>query len=189
MRFSVGGWAVRQGLVVCRMELRRVGSALHVTTVAARIAVTQLLPSSQFCVTSVCILQGFALTAYRGGVSVKIRGCSVSRPSSLSPHMPMKPKVKTALLWVLLLPLAMAGCAVAPPIQEMSDARQAIKAAREADAEHHAAKSLQDAETSMQKATEELESGKYVEARKSAIAAKEEAIRARDSSVAAGQGK
>ena len=41
----------------------------------------------------------------------------------------------------------------------------------------------------MQKATQELESGHYVEARKAALTAKDEAIRARDNAVAAEQGK
>ena len=59
--------------------------------------------------------------------------------------MQMKPKVRVALLWALLIPLAVVGCAVAPPVQEMSDARQAIKAAREANAEQHAARPLHSA--------------------------------------------
>ncbi len=103
--------------------------------------------------------------------------------------MQMKPKARIVALWVLLLPLVVAGCAVAPPIQEMSDARQAIKAAREAHAEQHAVQPLRNAEIFMNKATEELQHGDYVEARKSAVAAKEEAVRARDNSVAAEQGK
>jgi len=105
--------------------------------------------------------------------------------------MRMNLKVKTApILWVLvLLPVLLIGCAVAPPIQEMSDARQAIKAAREANAVHNAPQSLRDAEAHMQKATEELELGHYVEAREAAIAAKEQAIRARDNAVRAEQSK
>jgi len=104
-------------------------------------------------------------------------------------HTQMKPKAGIIARWALLVPLVVAGCAVAPPIQEMSDARQAIKAAREAHAERHAGQPLHNAEMYMNEATEELRHGDYAKARKSAVAAKEEAVRARDNSVAAEQRK
>lgn len=130
------------------------------------------------------------MTAYRAGDSVKLYGYHQIRTRlPFISRMQMKPKIRIIALWALLIPLVVAGCAVAPPIQEMSDARQAIKAAREAHAEQHAAQPLHDAEMYLNKATEELQHGDYVEARKSAVAAKVEAIHARDNSVAAEQGK
>ncbi len=91
--------------------------------------------------------------------------------------------------WMLLLPLLAAGCAVAPPVQEMSDARQAIKAAREADAENYAPDALHAAESQLQHATEQLDAGHYGEARESALTAKQQAVQARDAAVGATERK
>lgn len=88
-----------------------------------------------------------------------------------------------ALVTVLL---ALASCAVAPPVQEMSDARQAINAAREANAALHAPITLQKAETSLDEAARGIEHGHYLDAREAAIAARRHAIRARDEALAAG---
>lgn len=84
----------------------------------------------------------------------------------------------------LLLAL-LAACAVMPPVQEMSDARQAIKAAREARAEEYAPQKLRSAEDSMELATRTLEQGEYEAARMAATVAKALAIKARDAAVAA----
>lgn len=83
----------------------------------------------------------------------------------------------------------LAGCATAPPVQEMSDARQAIRAAREAHAGELAPQPLQRAEDYLEKATAQLERGAYVDAQASANAAKEEAIRARDLAVRKTEGE
>lgn len=62
------------------------------------------------------------------------------------------------------------------PVQEMSDARQAISAAREAGAEEHAAEQLLAAQASLESAEEYLNSRNYGVARREALAAKTAAI-------------
>lgn len=77
---------------------------------------------------------------------------------------------------VLLAVLVCAGCASAPPVQEMSDARQAIAAAREAGAAELAADRLQAAEKSLAEAESQLQGGVYRAARRAALAAKGSAV-------------
>ena len=94
------------------------------------------------------------------------------RPSSLR---------SVALLVFLLLVAVAAGCSAAPPVQEMSDARQAIAAAREAGAEELAPTGLAEAEVLLDGAEDYLELGtsaSYWQARKAAISAKEVAFEA-----------
>ena len=92
----------------------------------------------------------------------------------------------TSWLTLLLLSLfLLVACSVMPPVQEMSDARQAIKAAREANAEKYAPQKLRSAEDSLELATKTLEQGEYEEARMAATVAKALAIKARDAAVAA----
>lgn len=79
----------------------------------------------------------------------------------------------------------LASCAVAPPVQEMSDARQAISAAREANASQLAPTQLKKAEESLDEAARGLEQGHYLDAREAARAARTHAIRARDEALAA----
>ena len=71
-----------------------------------------------------------------------------------------------------------AGCATGPPVQEMSDARLAIAAARDAGAEQMASDELQQAENMLDSAEEYLQSGNYISARRDAISAKESAFEA-----------
>jgi hypothetical protein len=81
----------------------------------------------------------------------------------------------------LLLAAVVAGCATAPPVQEMSDARQAIAAAREAGAEELAPTGLAEAEALLDGAEDYLELGtsaSYWQAKKAAISAKEVALEA-----------
>lgn len=78
---------------------------------------------------------------------------------------------------------AVAACSVNPPVQEMSDARQAIQAARDAKADVHAPVRFGTAEQQLEKAKSALESGAYDQARDYAVSAKQEAIRARDIAV------
>ena len=85
------------------------------------------------------------------------------------------------LLLATLLMGLLAGCATtSPPVQEMSDARQAIKSAREANAQQYAPQKLQSAEDSMELAIRTLEQGEYEAARMAASVAKALAIKARD---------
>ena len=77
------------------------------------------------------------------------------------------------------------GCVTAPPVQEMSDARQAIRAASDAEADKHAPQSLRAAESLMDTAARDLEQGQYEQARRAAVAAREKAIKARDEALIA----
>ena len=82
----------------------------------------------------------------------------------------------------IMLLLISAGCASTPPAQEMSDARQAVQAARDADAERYAPISFDEAERLLEQATRLLEMKNYRKARQSALAAKEMALKARHAS-------
>lgn len=83
----------------------------------------------------------------------------------------------TAFIRIAIIAAAMfaAGCE-SMPVQEMSDARQAIMAAREAGAEEHAAEVLLEAEESLESAEKYLNSRNYGVARREAIEAKTKAI-------------
>ncbi len=81
---------------------------------------------------------------------------------------------------VLLLATA---CAVTPPVQEMSNARQSIQAAIDAGAETLASSELAEARSLLKDASTELESGEYLQARDNALQAKEYAIKARQTAL------
>lgn len=79
------------------------------------------------------------------------------------------------MLSVLILLLS---CASAP-VQEMSDARQAIQAAKEAGAQNGTqSSSLEKAEALLKEAELSLENGEYKKARHTAVQARDEALRA-----------
>lgn len=75
---------------------------------------------------------------------------------------------------VALLALLYA-CGTGPPVQEMSDARQAIAAAKEAGAEDRAAEDLRAAEAFLDSAQRNLSERAYNSARRDATQAKERA--------------
>lgn len=93
--------------------------------------------------------------------------------------------IKNTLLTLVLLStvLGLNGCASTAPVQEMSNARQTIAAAQEAQASVFAPDQLQAAEQLMQQATAALESGDYARAREYAVAAQQQAIKARQLAV------
>ncbi|VAX03059.1 hypothetical protein MNBD_GAMMA20-1686 [hydrothermal vent metagenome] len=68
------------------------------------------------------------------------------------------------------------------PVQEMSDARQAVEAAHQADARIYAPEELQAAENLLQRAEEALTEGYYRQAREDAEAAREQAVSAQSKS-------
>ena len=74
--------------------------------------------------------------------------------------------------------LLLAGCVSAPPVQEMSDARQAISAAEQADAERVAADTLADARRFLAEAERQLQEEAYGPARMNAVRAKNRAVTA-----------
>ncbi|MCW8844789.1 MAG: DUF4398 domain-containing protein [Gammaproteobacteria bacterium] len=87
-------------------------------------------------------------------------------------------KSSACLLALLLAGFVLPGlsaCAVAP-VQEMSDARQALKAAEQAGAAEFAADSLERAQALLRDAETQLSKRRYNEAREDANAAKAEAL-------------
>lgn len=74
-------------------------------------------------------------------------------------------------LLLALLCIGAAGCAGAP-VQEMSNARQAINAARDAGAERVAPQEFNEARSLLEQAETSLQKGAYEAARRSAVAAK-----------------
>ncbi len=83
--------------------------------------------------------------------------------------MPIRSTIRLVGTLALLL---LAGCETAPPVQEMSDARQAITVAREAGAADLAAAELAEAEEFLQNAELRLDRQQYREARNAALEAK-----------------
>ncbi|MFV1983726.1 MAG: DUF4398 domain-containing protein [Thiohalomonadales bacterium] len=88
--------------------------------------------------------------------------------------------VTIALLFSTLMFLV--SCAINPPVQEMSNARQAINAARDAQAEQYAKNKYNKAKELLEEARENLEDGDYYTARNLALEAKHKAIQARQDS-------
>ena len=84
-------------------------------------------------------------------------------------------KIFSALAMMLLV---VSACQTAPPVQEMSDARQAIAVAREAGAADLAAAELAAAESYLQSAEQKLNAQAYREARQDALEAKSRALSA-----------
>ena len=81
--------------------------------------------------------------------------------------------------WLLVLLLIVtAGCQTGPPVQEMSDARQAIAVAKEAGAAQLAAEELRAAEEHLHDAEESLIDKAYAQARRAALQAKRSAMSA-----------
>jgi len=81
-----------------------------------------------------------------------------------------------------LIVLALAGCVTSPPVQEMSDARQAINAAEAADAARLAPESLDDARRFLAEAERQIQEESYGPARFNAVRAKNRAASALRSS-------
>lgn len=71
------------------------------------------------------------------------------------------------------------GCATAPPVQELSDARQAIMAAEDAGADQYASSRLTEAQSLLHRAQEKLHDRDYRGARLDAVSAHSHAIEAR----------
>lgn len=71
--------------------------------------------------------------------------------------------------------LTLAACAAGPPVQEMSDARQAIAVAREAGASEYAPTDLRAAEDFLDSALRNLSRKDYDQARVDAVEAKNKA--------------
>jgi hypothetical protein len=82
-------------------------------------------------------------------------------------------------LWrglLVALMLLIAACGSGPPVQEMSDARQAISVAKDAGAEESAAADFSAAEAFLASAEKNLDKRAYAEAREDAKQAKSKAL-------------
>ncbi len=86
------------------------------------------------------------------------------------------------LIKILSLILLLSACA-GMPVQEMSNARQAVEAARKAGADIRAPKELESAEGLLHNAEKALEDGNYSQAKKNARAAHDQAVTAQDKSL------
>lgn len=72
--------------------------------------------------------------------------------------------------------LLLTGCVTAPPVQEMSDARQAIAAAELADSDRVAVDTLDDARRFLAEAERQIQEQAYGPARLNAVRAKNRAV-------------
>jgi PBP1b-binding outer membrane lipoprotein LpoB len=88
---------------------------------------------------------------------------------------------RTRVLVVAGWAMALAGCAAAP-IQEMSDARQAIEAAVQSGGDQKAAEQMHDARAAMAQAERALKNVQYRRARELAEQARAKAIEAQHAS-------
>jgi len=81
-------------------------------------------------------------------------------------------------LSVIIAAAFLAACVTSPPVQEMSDARQAIAAAEAADAESLAPESLAAARRYLEEAERLLQQESYGPARTNAVRARNRAVAA-----------
>ena len=84
---------------------------------------------------------------------------------------------------LLLASLLVVACALQAPVQEMSNARQTIQAAKAARADELAPALYKEATSRLESATLELEAGEYERARSLALEAKQLALKARQLAV------
>ena len=73
---------------------------------------------------------------------------------------------------LIVVMLGAGGCGTTPPVQEMSDARQAIAAAKEAGAEESAPEDFRAAQAFLDSAQRKLSERAYAQARRDALQAK-----------------
>lgn len=89
-------------------------------------------------------------------------------------------------VWLLLCAVLVAGCAGAP-VQEMSNARQAVRAAERAGAQQYAPQLMGEARQALRSAEAHLREGEYRTAREEAEQARAKAVEARRVAEAAKQ--
>ena len=89
----------------------------------------------------------------------------------------IKIKSLTKLFFILVFMFGINACATAP-VQEMSDARQAIQVAKSVGVDEDTQSNLMQAKKLLKKAEHALHTGEYKEARVNALAAKHEALQA-----------
>jgi len=84
---------------------------------------------------------------------------------------------------VILGSFVVGGCSLIPPVQEMSNARQSLQAAKLANAQVHDYKGFSEAEGLLELASKKIDLGEYAEARELAIRARSIAIKSRQYAV------
>jgi PBP1b-binding outer membrane lipoprotein LpoB len=84
---------------------------------------------------------------------------------------------------IIVFTMFLSGCTTIAPVQEMSNARQSIKAAKDANAENLAANVLSEAQQRLRSAMRELDAGEYERARILALEAKHLALKAKQLAV------
>jgi hypothetical protein len=87
---------------------------------------------------------------------------------------------RAAFIALYLLLAALAGCAATAPVQEMSDARQALQAAEQVGAQEQALPSYLSAQRLLESAEALLNEGNYRSAREKANLARRHAVEARE---------
>ncbi len=92
-------------------------------------------------------------------------------------HLPRRSRLPSLAIALLAIAIV-AGCAGAP-VQEMSDARQAVRAADKAGAEQYAPELMTEAERLLASARSNLYKGEYRLARDEAEQARDKAMEAR----------
>jgi PBP1b-binding outer membrane lipoprotein LpoB len=93
--------------------------------------------------------------------------------------MPFISRYALAFLLAVLFSAPLLGGCAGMPLQEMSDARQAIRAAERAGAEQHAPELLDEARGLVESARQSMHKGEYREARDDAETARSKAMEAR----------
>jgi uncharacterized lipoprotein YajG len=93
------------------------------------------------------------------------------------------PRALTKQSTLLVVAILLLNACAAAPVQEMSDARQAIRSAEAVGAVRRSSVALSTAQRLLQEAQAQLEAGAYDDARRHALDAREEAIRAREQAV------
>ncbi len=92
----------------------------------------------------------------------------------------MQSKRTPSYLFFLSMLVFVFGACTSAPVQEMSDARQAIQAAHAAGADTLAEDSIRSARSLLQQAEQELDSGHFRKARRTALDARSQAMQARE---------
>jgi len=91
---------------------------------------------------------------------------------------------KLILIYTTLLSLLfLSSCSLLPPVQEMSNARQSLQAAKKAGAEVHDFKRFSQARALLDLASKKIDDGEYIQARELAIRARTIAIESRNHAV------
>ena len=80
---------------------------------------------------------------------------------------------------IAFLVFSISACSISAPVQEMSNARQSIRAAKDANAENLATNVLSEAKQRLHSAMRELDAGEYEKARILALEAKHLALKAK----------